>query len=398
MAFSKIVSTAMKIFHLTQLNTYLINQKGEIDYHIENISIPSFMPGANMWDPIEFFHKIDKDNELYAYINPWGLYYLGYSFLERENINFIVVGPYLEVIPNIHSLSLKYSLNGHHSSDLRHFLEKVNILTEGQINSYAAVLKQFNSMRNTEAYPSLIHAHEQANKTYENAVIDEDVDLINRRYRIEEDFMHAVKKGDKKAALNQISSDNMLFSFSERFPNQPLRRLKNLTTTLNTLLRIAARNGDVPAILVHRISEKFAYDIENGDNISTLHRIQDQMIKEYADLAKSNTLNMYSHMIRKAIEHLLSYYDQKINITELALYCHTHPGNLSRKFKQETGMTMTEYQQKLRVNQAKYLLKEKDLSIDEIAWMVGYDDSSYFGKIFKRITGDSPSMYRKNAV
>ncbi|HLR67795.1 MAG TPA: hypothetical protein VK105_11830, partial [Virgibacillus sp.] len=140
MEFSKVVSTAMKISHLTQLNIYVIDGKGKIDYHDEKIVIPSFMPGAGMQDTIDFFHKIRNRSELYSYINQWGLYYLGYSFLEQEELYFIVIGPYLEVIPNIYSLSLQYNLNSHQSSDLRDFIEKISVLTEGQISSYAAVL------------------------------------------------------------------------------------------------------------------------------------------------------------------------------------------------------------------------------------------------------------------
>src|SRR5699024_11998617 len=388
MEFSKVVSTAMKISHLTQLNIYVIDDKGEVGYHDEKISIPSFMPGAGMQDAIDFFHKIENGSELYSYINSWGLYYLGYSFLEQEALYFVVIGPYLEVIPNIYSLSLQYNLNSHQNTDLKDFIEKINVLTEGQISSYAAVLQQFDSMKEKEAYPSVIYPIEnKAKRAQENAIVDEEANLVERRYKIERDFMHAVENGDKKAALKQISSDNMLFSFSERFPNQPLRRLKNLTIILNTLLRIASGNGDVPAILIHRISEKFAYEIENGGNIAELHQIQDHMIEEYCDLVKSNSLKNYSYMIRKVMEHIMSYYDQKINMTDLAQLSHTHPGNLSRRFKKESGLTITEYQQNLRIGQAKHLLKEESLSIDEVAWMVGYDDPSYFGKVFKKITG-----------
>src|SRR5699024_166969 len=101
---------------------------------------------------------------------------------------------------------------------------------------------------------------------------------------------------------------------------------------------------------------------------------------------------------KKVMEHIMSYYDQKINMTDLAELSHTHPGNISRRFKKETGLIITEYQQNLRIGQAKHLLKKESISIDEVAWMVGYDDPSYFGKVFKKITGCPPSIYRKSDV
>ena len=59
-------------------------------------------------------------------------------------------------------------------------------------------------------------------------------------------------------------------------------------------------------------------------------------------------------------------------------------------------MTITEYQQELRINQARHLLKTENLPVDEIAWIVGYNDPSYFGRVFKKATGYSPSGYREN--
>lgn len=393
--YSSIVSTAIKISHLTQLNTYVVGEDGDVDYHDEKVSIPAYMPGAGQKDVLEFFYKMKKTDQLYTYINPWGLSYLGYSFLEQRKFYAIIIGPYLEEIPNIYGLALQYNLTNQESADLRSVLEKVNVVTAEQISSYEAVLQQFDAMKEAETTPLVIYSSEDKGNKDRNANVDDEAHLVESRYSIEKDFMHAVEKGNKEEALRLISSDNTLFSFSERFPNQPLRRQKNLTIVLNTLLRIAARNSNVPAILIHRISERFSFEIEDGKNIAMLRRIQDDMIRDYCDLVKSNALQHYSQMIQKVIEHLISYYDQQIDKTELATLLHTHPGNLSRRFKKETGMTITEYQQDLRINQAKHLLKTENLPVDEIAWIVGYKDPSYFGRVFKNATGYSPSGYRE---
>ncbi|PAE29273.1 hypothetical protein CHI07_10390 [Paenibacillus sp. 7884-2] len=395
MVYSKIVSTAIKISHLTQLNTYVIDKNGDLVYHDEKVSIPAYMPGAKQKDVLELSRKMKETNQVYTYINPWGLSYLGYSFLEEGDFYAIIIGPYFEVIPDVYGLVLQYNLTMQESADLRSILEKVNVVTTEQISSYEAVLQQFEAMKEAETNPLLIYSKEKKGSKDRDAIVDDEADLVTRRYRIERDFLHAVEKGNKEEALKLISSDNTLFSFSERFPNQPLRRVKNLNIVLNTLLRSAARNSNVPAILIHRISERFSFDIENGENIAVLRSIQDDMIREYCDLVKSNSLQHYSQMIQQVIEHVMSYYDQEIDKAELAALSHTHPGNLSRRFKKETGMTITEYQQELRINQAKHLLKTENLPVDEIAWIVGYKDASYFGRVFKKVTGDSPSVFRE---
>lgn len=66
-----------------------------------------------------------------------------------------------------------------------------------------------------------------------------------------------------------------------------------------------------------------------------------------------------------------------------------------RRFRQATGRTPLQYLHQLRVERAKDLLEASDLAIDEIAWQVGYEDTPYFRRLFRRTTGVTPAHYRK---
>lgn len=66
-----------------------------------------------------------------------------------------------------------------------------------------------------------------------------------------------------------------------------------------------------------------------------------------------------------------------------------------RRFQKATGMTTTEYCQRLRVGRARELLQFGTASIDRVAWEVGYNDPGAFRKVFTRIVGLSPSEYRR---
>ncbi len=69
--------------------------------------------------------------------------------------------------------------------------------------------------------------------------------------------------------------------------------------------------------------------------------------------------------------------------------------SFKRRFTKATGQTAISYVQNLRVEQAKYLLECTDTQVDEISWKVGYEDSTFFRRLFKRITGITPSAYRR---
>lgn len=68
---------------------------------------------------------------------------------------------------------------------------------------------------------------------------------------------------------------------------------------------------------------------------------------------------------------------------------------LKRRFKAATGSSIIEYLQNLRVEEAKTLLESSDLAVEEISFEAGYSDPSFFRRLFKRLTGLSPSNYRK---
>jgi YesN/AraC family two-component response regulator len=395
---SKIVSTAMKIQHITNLNTYVLKQNRELVYQHVMISIPAFMPGSGDKDVLFLYDNIEQRGKLYSYVNEWDLRYFGYSFRAKEEAYTIIIGPYFDKTPDLYHLSKEYRLSRAQSEDLRLIADKIYVLTVDQASSYGSVLQQFTNMMEQEMAPLVIFPDKSSSNVpsqeEDHLNVDEEVDIVKLRYKTEKNFMHAVECGDKKTALALINSKNMLFSFSERFPNQPLRRLKNVAIILNTLLRTSARNAHVPAIMIHRISEKFAYEIENANKVETLHQLEDRMIEEYCDLVISNSLGKYTNMTRLAIEYMLSFYNKQINKEELAAKLSTHPSYLSRKFKEETKMTLTAYQQMLRINQAKHLLKTDNLSIEEIAWTIGYDDPAYFARVFKKETGKTPSQYR----
>lgn len=68
---------------------------------------------------------------------------------------------------------------------------------------------------------------------------------------------------------------------------------------------------------------------------------------------------------------------------------------LKRRFKSATGSTLIDYVQNLRIENAKRLLEQQSVAVDEISALSGYEDASFFRRLFRRRTGLSPSEYRR---
>ena len=399
---SILIANAMTIFHVTDLNTYLLNKKNEFIFQYELVSIPAFFQEAHEKDLIQFSKQmIPEDKKVYSYVNPIGLHYLGFSFTKDENYS-IIIGPYLTATPNYHYLTRNFQLNYHEGETLKAYCENLQVLPIDKGEAFVNILHQFDHMLESKPERSVItnvnNEESSLRETHYQAETDVERDIIELRYKVEHKIMNAVKTGNKQEAKDTFIANSALFTFSERFPNQPIIRLKNIATVVNALLRTAAKDGNVPSFLIHRISEKYAYKILYTNRINELQKMFTDMIERYSDLVLHHSLEECSTSTKLVLEYLVRNYDKSINKDYLSQITFTHPSHLSRKFKKETGKTVIGYQQMLRMNRAQYLLESENLPIEEISWFVGYEDSSYFSRVFKKEMGYTPTEYREHTT
>lgn len=94
-------------------------------------------------------------------------------------------------------------------------------------------------------------------------------------------------------------------------------------------------------------------------------------------------------------EYIYEHYREDLTLTDAAGRVHLNQNYLSSLFKKETGLTFVAYLQNYRIEQAKKLLRETTMRVSKLPAEVGYSDARHFAKLFKKITGLTPSEYRK---
>src|SRR5690606_4956502 len=100
-------------------------------------------------------------------------------------------------------------------------------------------------------------------------------------------------------------------------------------------------------------------------------------------------------IIYKAIEFINHKYMEKISLEVVADYVHLSSSYFSKLFKEETGYNFSTYLNNVRVEKSKKLLMNEDISLVDISNLVGFEDQSYFTKVFKKITGTTPGKFRE---
>lgn len=85
---------------------------------------------------------------------------------------------------------------------------------------------------------------------------------------------------------------------------------------------------------------------------------------------------------------------ERLSLRQVAHAVHISANHLSEKFKQVTGVNFVDYVARTRFEKARALLHDVDLRISEIAFAVGFQSLSQFNRVFKKLSGKSPTAYR----
>jgi two-component system response regulator YesN len=99
-------------------------------------------------------------------------------------------------------------------------------------------------------------------------------------------------------------------------------------------------------------------------------------------------------VIDRAKTWIKERYHQELSMEQAADYVNLNPFYFSKLFKKHVGETFIDYLTRLRINKAKDLISREELSLKEVCYEVGYNDPNYFSRVFKKVTGISPSEYR----
>ncbi len=92
--------------------------------------------------------------------------------------------------------------------------------------------------------------------------------------------------------------------------------------------------------------------------------------------------------------YLHSNYTQEISLDYLSARFYINKFYLSRIFKEQTGVSITNYLLEIRITKAKHKLRFTSLRVEEIAYSCGFNDANYFSRVFKKYEGISPIKYR----
>jgi len=288
------------------------------------------------------------------------------------------------VVEDAHVYSESESQTGHSPQDIR--LAALDLLTMAEeANLTNSSLLEMHRTKAKQESQRAEAIHELKGVNYQS---------IRDIYLTEEpDLIAAIKKGDRPKAreiLNRVLVG--IYHLGQNRPNLLKSFILELVVTMS---RSAVEAGGDPSVLLganySSVSELAGIDSEEvlcGWLVSMLERMLDAI--------GSNKDYPNSVLLSAALKYMQDHLMEEVSRDDVAEVACLSPSHFSRVIKQTFGYSFTDLFAQIRVDKAKEMLVSTDRSLLQISLDCGFNDQSYFTKVFQKYTGSTPGDYRKS--
>lgn len=230
-----------------------------------------------------------------------------------------------------------------------------------------------------------------------------------------EDSIYILNKGDmvfipinaihKTSYVNDKTHERIAITFGDKavpdFNGKGFEKSFKEIFTYPSVIKITRSSREyINALLERMLSEYNSPDKFSELNLKNI--FQELVIfliryKNYKTDEYDQNINSSDTLMQKAARFIRANYMNDLTLEDVAGYVNVSPTYFSKKFKLSTGFGYKEYLVSIRIQAASHMLLDTDKSITRIAMDCGWNDSNYFGDVFKKAKGISPLKYRKNS-
>ncbi len=248
---------------------------------------------------------------------------------------------------------------------------------------YDSYIEALNAVKFTDEQNTIIH--------YGDINIDQSSDNLYP-FDIEQKLSEKILLGDKSASLAlAVDILNILFEVWGNKINTIKGKIFELVVVISRSIR-----QQIPAIYEYAgVSDDLFVQINNIKDLNNLRTWTLKHIESLINLIEESKKNKINSVISAATKYIDENYNKDLALEDVAYKVGISSYYLSRLFKHELKKNFIDYITEQRINKAKELLKGTNMSIKEISYGVGFNNQTYFSKVFKKVTGLSPSEYKE---
>ncbi len=314
-----------------------------------------------------------------------------------ENLtDFISIGPFRndELSPNYFTQILK---EAHISPALLQQIRRVyENMPFARVEAVVNVAKHIMATRIPaflDVEPELIqYAEQQRPIEVHPEVIEQNfVDFSEQYYELLSNFLKCLSAGDNTSARKAL---HLFLRESKLTSKRTLLNYKSLLSSLNNYCHVALLHTGIHPSHILRQATTIQARIEEATSLAKLEQMPNDICHKYCLLVKNYANPECSKLTKDVIAYIQFHMDEELSLNTLALAFDRNPSFLSHTFSKDMGMSLTKFIQQSRMQEAVRLFNTTKMSVSEVALTVGYQDFSYFSKVFSKVIGISPREYR----
>lgn len=221
----------------------------------------------------------------------------------------------------------------------------------------------------------------------------EDEDIYRHTYQEERRILDAVKEGEIEEAVRLSKGMDVNVG---RLGESEVEHWRNLSIVAATLCARAAIEGGVMPSIAYRLSGFYINKSTACKDITQIMIYRNHAIEELAKRVREQKDKRHtSSYTEQCKDYVSGHYREKIYLEDIAEALGISSSYLSRLFKKETGISLQDFINDVRVEKASNLLRYSEETLPGIAEYVNFPSQSYFGKIFKQKMKMTPKQYRE---
>lgn len=210
----------------------------------------------------------------------------------------------------------------------------------------------------------------------------------------EQGLLQMVRTGD----LNYQQALSASVGISAGVPvrsDDALRQSKTSVIVFISIVCRAAIEGGLSPEEAYALGDSYIQTAESARTLNELTPLSHMMYDDFIHrVHKCRTNPKLSRQVQQCVDHIEMNLDKKIRAADLAELAGYTEYYLTRKFKEETGLSVADYAKFAKIERAKVLLRSTDEPVQDIAAQLGFGTRNYFSRVFQEVTGQTPMEYR----
>lgn len=191
--------------------------------------------------------------------------------------------------------------------------------------------------------------------------------------------------------LDQASSLLQQYVISAHKEHELPRRIRRTVTTITQMMLSALSQQEcISDEIIHL--DRLAQDISSAKAADVMHRRVNEFCRDYQRLGCRQ--KALSPAISQALAYCSENLSHKVTLDEVAAVVQLNKSYFSQLFHKEMGISFGAYLETLRIQNARQILCSSGIPMSDVAEKAGFSNQNYFTKVFKKVTGLTPSQYR----